>query len=78
VNGRDYWLSPELDTERLAAAMVAAARSGGDFVIIEIDGHNDVRELVTGSSAIRLDYVDRAEHAHSRGEPFETFDYEGL
>jgi len=78
INGRDYWLSPDLDAERLAGTMIAAARSGGDFVDIEIDGHNAVRELVTAASAIRLAYVERAEHSVSHGEPFDSFDYDGL
>lgn len=72
VNGSRYAISDD-DADPFERAVVAALRSGGDFVDMPNRPHSAVKILITSASAVRLERLPDADERDEEGDQGEEF-----
>ena len=72
VDGSRYAISDD-DAEPFERAVLAALRSGGDFVDVPNRPHSTVRVLITPTTAVRLERLPDPEDSGDDGDDGEEF-----
>ena len=61
IDGQVFFLTAETDRLALKSEIVAAVRSGADFVTFNTHGHGEVDVLMTPHIPVRFETVERTE-----------------
>jgi hypothetical protein len=77
IDGQRFAIADEA-VDTFAASIVAALRSGGNFVDVPLVSGADVRLLITTASSVRLEQVPEPTEDVSDGEEFVDFAFYDL
>jgi hypothetical protein len=60
-DGQTFLLDPEQDVDETKRAIVAAARTGSDFVDFRTVGHGTISLLITPNLPVRFEIIEKTE-----------------